>query len=341
MNKSKALVAVAAILAIAAIALGSLYFSNNSAKTKEIADRDAEIADRDAEIAARDRQIELLNAEITDKAGQIETLTADAAYQKGQVDLLAADVKGKADEIGALEIEVRRLENEARENVSAMDDLRNQAVSLNSEKEALQEDLRAKEAQIAELKAQGGFTYDLNAFSCYGYVEPESVNFRSEPSIVSERLGRLQKNTLCVVLGVAETDGGDWYHVIYDGKTGYVKGDYLRHMTVEELGLFLRPDPDPQENPEDLQPLTVSAGPDENMRADARKLIQVAEEYLPTIEDKPAQHRAVSASVETLKSLLEDSAADREAFLRAMTEVTMTMAGIYPEDPGGPAADRP
>ena len=109
----KTLIAVIAILAIAAIALGGLYFKNNADKTAEIERLTADVGSRDeqitaltADITARDGQISELSADTEEKAGQIESLTADIAARDEQIAELSADTEVKAGQIESLTADV-------------------------------------------------------------------------------------------------------------------------------------------------------------------------------------------------------------------------------------------
>ena len=126
MKKSLA-ITIISILAVAAIALGVLYYTNNDQKTKEIANLNENVAQRDgqidtlnklvetknneigslsADVADKAGQIETLNADVEDKAGQIEKLNADIADKAGQIETLNADVADKAGQIDALNADI-------------------------------------------------------------------------------------------------------------------------------------------------------------------------------------------------------------------------------------------
>jgi len=80
--------------------------------------------------------------------------------------------------------------------------------------------------------------YDLNSLSSYGYTTT-TVNFREAASTTSARIQQLKKYACCLVLGTTEVDGSRWYRVSYNSKTGYIKGDYFKQMTLAEWESFL------------------------------------------------------------------------------------------------------
>ena len=81
--------------------------------------------------------------------------------------------------------------------------------------------------------------YNGNSMSSYGYVSAATVNFRTQPSTGSERIRQLKKYALCLVLGTEQVNGITWYRVGYDGKTGYISGEYFKQMTLTEMEQFL------------------------------------------------------------------------------------------------------
>lgn len=90
--------------------------------------------------------------------------------------------------------------------------------------------------------------------SDYGYVQSNlgQVNLRSKPSASSERIQLLKNYDQAKILdAVKGDDGKTWYHVEYEGREGYIHGDYFMIMTKRELALrqgdnqvFLSPDED-------------------------------------------------------------------------------------------------
>ena len=81
--------------------------------------------------------------------------------------------------------------------------------------------------------------YDPNALSSYGYVKAESVNFRTEPNMSSNRIRELKQYAFCLILGAEDIGGVTWYHVSYGGNTGYIHGGYMHRMSMAELENFL------------------------------------------------------------------------------------------------------
>lgn len=73
-----------------------------------------------------------------------------------------------------------------------------------------------------------------NMQSGYGLVLDNNVNFRTGTSTSSSALGKLSKNTIVRLVG--ETTVGDyvWYQAESGGKTGYLRGDYLMPLTVQQ-----------------------------------------------------------------------------------------------------------
>ena len=82
--------------------------------------------------------------------------------------------------------------------------------------------------------------YNGNSLSSYGYVSSNTVNFRKQASTSSERIGQLKKYAFCLVLGTEEVSGVTWYKVSYNGKTGYISGDYFKQLTLTEMEDFLK-----------------------------------------------------------------------------------------------------
>lgn len=90
--------------------------------------------------------------------------------------------------------------------------------------------------------ATSNIPFDVNGLSSYGYVEGSSVNWRENPSTNAKIMGELKRYALCLVLSTRYINGTTWYEVKYDGKTGYLHGDYFRQMTMTELDEFLGSD---------------------------------------------------------------------------------------------------
>ena len=106
-----------------------------------------------------------------------------------------------------------------------------EVLSYLSQTEATEEPAPTAVATLSPLDPEG--------LSSYGYVSSSTVNFRTQPSMNSERIRQLKKYALCLVLGTETVNGKTWYKVSYDGKTGYISGDYFKQMTLTELESFL------------------------------------------------------------------------------------------------------
>ena len=81
--------------------------------------------------------------------------------------------------------------------------------------------------------------FDQNGLSSYGYVDASSVNWRESASTSAKRIGELKRYAFCLVRGTEYVNGVTWYCVSYGGQTGYVHGDFFKHMTIAELETFL------------------------------------------------------------------------------------------------------
>ena len=60
-------------------------------------------------------------------------------------------------------------------------------------------------------------------FNAMGKLTGERVNIRSKPNTTSNILGTYKKNTEMTVIGI----NSGWYKVKHDGKTGYVRSDFM------------------------------------------------------------------------------------------------------------------
>ena len=138
--KKSVAITIISVLAVLAIILGVLYFTNDANKQKEIQELNADVADKAG-------QIETLNADVADKAGQIETLNADVANKAGQIETLNADVADKAGQIETLNADVADKAGQI-ETLNA--DVADKAVQI----EKLKKDVSEKEEQIKELNAE-------------------------------------------------------------------------------------------------------------------------------------------------------------------------------------------
>lgn len=119
----KAISILAAVLAVALVVVGILFFQAEQTVSQcrqdqsalivkigelndDMADRDSQIEALNADIADRDSQIEALNADVADKDSQIEALSADATDKDSQIAALNADVADKDSQIEALNADV-------------------------------------------------------------------------------------------------------------------------------------------------------------------------------------------------------------------------------------------
>lgn len=77
-------------------------------------------------------------------------------------------------------------------------------------------------------------------FSDWGIVHSNlgQVNLRAKASASSARVALLQNYDMAHILGAENGDDGKiWYHVEYDGREGYIHGDYFDVLTKEEYAL--------------------------------------------------------------------------------------------------------
>ncbi len=77
-------------------------------------------------------------------------------------------------------------------------------------------------------------------FSDHGIVHSNlgQVNLRSKPSATSSRVTILHNYDVAQILeAVTGSDGKIWYHVEFEGREGYIHGDYFDVLTLEEWGL--------------------------------------------------------------------------------------------------------
>ncbi len=80
--------------------------------------------------------------------------------------------------------------------------------------------------------------FDEDGLSSYGYVSGSSVNMRKSASTNSSVVRELKRYAFCLVLGTEKVDGQTWYRVRYNGESGYVRGDYFKHLTMSEAMAF-------------------------------------------------------------------------------------------------------
>ena len=78
-------------------------------------------------------------------------------------------------------------------------------------------------------------TYALSNFSGYLLIVNNQVNFRAGPSTTSSMTQRLQYGTIVRALDKqGMNDGYFWYYCESAGQAGYVRGDNIRELTVQE-----------------------------------------------------------------------------------------------------------
>ena len=154
MYMKKLSIVIIAVLAVAAIALGGLYFKTNADKTAQIDSLNADVAAKVAEIdtltadaAEKDAAIEALNAAAAEKDAAIEALNTAAAEKDAAIDTLNADVAAKAAEIDTLTAA-------AAEKDTTIDTLTADAAAQAAQIEALNESVTAKDTAIADLEAK-------------------------------------------------------------------------------------------------------------------------------------------------------------------------------------------
>lgn len=81
--------------------------------------------------------------------------------------------------------------------------------------------------------------YTPNSPSSYGYVTSNGVNFRIDAGLKSRSIGKLNKFGFAMVLGSKQVDNVTWYKVNYNGKEGYVHGDFFKVLSLSEMQKFL------------------------------------------------------------------------------------------------------
>ncbi|MCL1795756.1 MAG: SH3 domain-containing protein [Clostridia bacterium] len=73
-----------------------------------------------------------------------------------------------------------------------------------------------------------------NQPSGYGLVLDNNVNFRTSASTNAEVITRLSKNTIVRILGETVSGGYVWYRCESNGRTGYLRGDYVTPLTISQ-----------------------------------------------------------------------------------------------------------
>lgn len=82
-------------------------------------------------------------------------------------------------------------------------------------------------------------TYNPNSMSSYGYITKNNVNFRSQPNKSSAAITKIQQYGLALVKDVVSDNGVTWYKVNFNGREGYIQGDFFKQMTIHEFNQFL------------------------------------------------------------------------------------------------------
>lgn len=84
--------------------------------------------------------------------------------------------------------------------------------------------------------------YNPNGLSSYGYVTSGDVNFRSATTKQSRAIGKIKRYGMGLILETSNVGGTTWYKINFDGKIGYVQGDYFKPMTLDEFSKFIKSD---------------------------------------------------------------------------------------------------
>ncbi len=179
MKKSIAFTIIS-ILAVVCIALGLLYYTNNTDKnhqietlsaestnranqitalTTEVSEKTSQLETLNADIAEKTAQIDSLNAEVAERDSKIETMTADIAKKDLQIKSLNEDVASKVQQIDALivdnaskDTQIKTLSADLAEKVTQIETLSTNATIKDAQIEALISDVASKDEQINMLK---------------------------------------------------------------------------------------------------------------------------------------------------------------------------------------------
>ncbi|MCL2544582.1 MAG: SH3 domain-containing protein, partial [Clostridia bacterium] len=80
-----------------------------------------------------------------------------------------------------------------------------------------------------------------STLSSYGTIKTNAVNLRSSASTSATRLRSLNAGALVLILGTSTgSDGHTWYKVDVQGTVGFIRGDYVNHMTISQYNDFIR-----------------------------------------------------------------------------------------------------
>lgn len=190
----KAISILAAVLAVALVVVGILFFQAEQTVSQCRQDQSAlivKIDELNASLADRDSQIEALNANLADKDSQIEALNADVADRDGKIEALNADVADKDGKIEALNADVADKDSQIEALSADATDKDSQIAALNADVadrdgkiEALSADVADKDSKIEALSAEAAdkdaaiesLTAELSQARESGAVEiPDSV----------------------------------------------------------------------------------------------------------------------------------------------------------------------
>ena len=72
-----------------------------------------------------------------------------------------------------------------------------------------------------------------------GIVIKSSVNLREDASTKSSKVASLAKGTVITILGMTADSEGLWYAIEANGKTGFVRGDLIEEVSLEEAEKLL------------------------------------------------------------------------------------------------------
>ena len=75
--------------------------------------------------------------------------------------------------------------------------------------------------------------------SSYGYINTNLVRLRRTAGTNGDVMNYLDQYEFVLVMGDTNVNGEKWYHVMADGKEGYVSGKYLTVLKVNEIEGFL------------------------------------------------------------------------------------------------------
>ena len=74
-------------------------------------------------------------------------------------------------------------------------------------------------------------------FNAQGRITGDWVNMRTTPAVSSDQLGTYSSGTVMTVIGI----NNGWYKVKYDGKTGYVRSDYMDIISGQSAAISATP----------------------------------------------------------------------------------------------------